>query len=105
VQLSGLRQAWQYEDFIWGIYLNKYIFRGADASTPLWNYIRSLERAGFEVKRYVIMTSRVSRATTDTHSASTLSECTTPPPSGDGTATGSETLTPSTPSTVSAGSG
>lgn len=51
VQLSGLRQAWQYEDFIWGIYLNKWIFRGADASTPLWNYIRSLERAGFEVKR------------------------------------------------------
>lgn len=53
VQLSGLRQAWQYEDFIWGIYLNKWIFRGADGSTPLWNYIRSLERAGFEVKRYV----------------------------------------------------
>jgi sphingolipid C9-methyltransferase len=50
VQLSGLRQAWQYEDFIWGLYLNKYIFRGADASTPLWNYIRSLEMAGFEVK-------------------------------------------------------
>ncbi|KAM0717129.1 hypothetical protein Q7P37_006981 [Cladosporium fusiforme] len=50
VQLSGLRQAWQYEDFLWGIYLNKYIFRGADASTPLWNYIRSLERAGFEIK-------------------------------------------------------
>lgn len=51
VQLSGLRQAWQYEDFIWGLYLNKYIFPGADASTPLWNYVRSLESAGFEVKR------------------------------------------------------
>ena len=51
VQVSGLRQAWQYEDFSWGVYLNKYIFRGADASTPLWNYVRSLERAGFEVKR------------------------------------------------------
>ncbi|PSN61022.1 S-adenosyl-L-methionine-dependent methyltransferase [Corynespora cassiicola Philippines] len=50
VQLSGLRQAWQYEDFIWGSFLNKYIFRGADASTPLWNYVRSLEMAGFEVK-------------------------------------------------------
>ncbi|KAL2865265.1 S-adenosyl-L-methionine-dependent methyltransferase [Aspergillus lucknowensis] len=50
VQLSGLRQAWQYEDFVWGLYLNKYIFRGADASTPLWCYIRSLEKAGFEVK-------------------------------------------------------
>ncbi|PVH97491.1 S-adenosyl-L-methionine-dependent methyltransferase [Periconia macrospinosa] len=50
VQLSGLRQAWQYEDFIWGCFLNKHIFRGADASTPLWNYTRSLEMAGFEVK-------------------------------------------------------
>ena len=30
---------------------DKYIFRGADASTPLWNYVRSLEMAGFEVKR------------------------------------------------------
>ncbi|KAJ6008820.1 hypothetical protein N7522_003836 [Penicillium canescens] len=50
VQLSGLRQAWQYEDFIWGLYLNKYIFRGADASTPLWYYVKCLEQAGFEVK-------------------------------------------------------
>jgi cyclopropane-fatty-acyl-phospholipid synthase len=51
VQLSGLRQAWQYEDFVWGLYLNKYIFRGADASTPLWYYVKCLEQAGFEVKR------------------------------------------------------
>ncbi|KAF4236384.1 hypothetical protein CNMCM6457_002366 [Aspergillus fumigatiaffinis] len=50
VQLSGLRQAWQYEDFVWGLYLNKYIFRGADASTPLWYYVKCLEQAGFEVK-------------------------------------------------------
>lgn len=50
VQLSGLRQAWQYEDFIWGLFLNKYIFRGADASTPLWYYVKCLEQAGFEVK-------------------------------------------------------
>jgi cyclopropane-fatty-acyl-phospholipid synthase len=51
VQLSGLRQAWQYEDFIWGLFLNKYIFRGADASTPLWYYVKCLEQAGFEIKR------------------------------------------------------
>ncbi|KAF5856426.1 hypothetical protein ETB97_007423 [Aspergillus alliaceus] len=50
VQLSGLRQAWQYEDFVWGLYLNKYIFRGADASTPLWYYVKCLEQAGFEIK-------------------------------------------------------
>lgn len=50
VQLSGLRQAWQYEDFVWGLFLNKYIFRGADASTPLWYYVMCLESAGFEIK-------------------------------------------------------
>lgn len=55
LQLSGLRQAWQYEDFVWGLFLNKYIFRGADASTPLWYYVRSLERAGFEIKRYALV--------------------------------------------------
>jgi cyclopropane fatty-acyl-phospholipid synthase-like methyltransferase len=51
VQLSGLRKAWQYEDFIWGLYLNKYIFPGADASTPLGFYISCLEAAGFELKK------------------------------------------------------
>jgi cyclopropane fatty-acyl-phospholipid synthase-like methyltransferase len=50
VQLSGLRRPWQYEDFVWGLYLNKYIFPGADASTPLWYYVSCLEKAGFEVK-------------------------------------------------------
>ncbi|KAI1046703.1 hypothetical protein LB505_006794 [Fusarium chuoi] len=49
VQLSGLRKAWQYEDFIWGLFLNKYIFPGADASTPLSFYVGCLESAGFEV--------------------------------------------------------
>lgn len=51
VQLSGLRRPWQYEDLIWGLYLNKFIFPGADASTPLWYYVSCLEKAGWEVKR------------------------------------------------------
>lgn len=51
VQLSGLRKSWQYEDFIWGLFLNRYIFPGADASTPLGFYVSCLESAGFEVKR------------------------------------------------------
>ncbi|KFY10412.1 hypothetical protein V492_05040 [Pseudogymnoascus sp. VKM F-4246] len=50
VQLSGLRKSWQYEDFIWGLFLNKYIFPGADASTPLSFYVGCLESAGFEIK-------------------------------------------------------
>jgi cyclopropane fatty-acyl-phospholipid synthase-like methyltransferase len=50
LQVAGLRKTWQYEDLIWGLFMNRYIFPGADASTPLNDYIRSLESAGFEVK-------------------------------------------------------
>lgn len=50
MQLAGLRKSWQYEDLNWGIFMNKYIFPGADASTPLSFYISSMEAAGFEVK-------------------------------------------------------
>jgi hypothetical protein len=45
----GLRKAWQYEDLIWGLFMNKYIFPGADASAPLGFVINKLEGAGFEM--------------------------------------------------------
>jgi sphingolipid C9-methyltransferase len=51
VQLAGLRRSWQYEDLNWGLFMNKYIFPGADASTPLANYVGFMEAAGWEVKR------------------------------------------------------
>ncbi|PPJ57172.1 hypothetical protein CBER1_07017 [Cercospora berteroae] len=50
LQIAGLRKPWQYEDLIWGLFMNKYIFPGADASTPLGFFIDKLEGAGFEVK-------------------------------------------------------
>lgn len=50
LQIAGLRKPWQYEDLIWGLFMNKYIFPGADASTPLDFFVSSLEAAGFEVK-------------------------------------------------------
>lgn len=50
LQIAGLRKAWQYEDLVWGLFMNKYIFPGADASTPLGFVIDKLEGAGFEVK-------------------------------------------------------
>lgn len=50
LQMAGLRKAWQYEDLIWGLFMNKYIFPGADASTPLGFVVDRLEGAGFEVK-------------------------------------------------------
>jgi cyclopropane fatty-acyl-phospholipid synthase-like methyltransferase len=50
MQVAGLRATWQYEDFIWGLFMARYVFPGADASTPLYWYVSQLEKAGFEVK-------------------------------------------------------
>lgn len=50
LQIAGLRKFWQYEDLIWGLFMNKYIFPGADASTPLGYVVDKAEGAGFEVK-------------------------------------------------------
>lgn len=50
LQIAGIRKSWQYEDLIWGLFMNKYIFPGADASTPLGWFIDKLEGAGFEVR-------------------------------------------------------
>lgn len=49
LQYAGLRKSWQYEDLVWGLFMNKYIFPGADASTPLAFVVSALESAGFEV--------------------------------------------------------
>lgn len=48
LQYAGLRKSWQYEDLIWGLFMNKYIFPGADASTPLDFVVSKLEGVGFE---------------------------------------------------------
>lgn len=50
LQIAGLRKPWQYEDLLWGLFMNKYIFPGADASAPLGFVIDKLEGAGFEIK-------------------------------------------------------
>tara|TARA_Y100000389_G_scaffold201457_1_gene244230 strand:+ start:2261 stop:3616 length:1356 start_codon:yes stop_codon:yes gene_type:complete len=50
LQIAGLRRAWNYEDLIWGLFMDKYIFPGADASCPLDFVVSNLERNGFEVK-------------------------------------------------------
>lgn len=49
LQVSGLRQGASWEDVAWGLFMSKYIFPGADASTPLHWYVRQCELAGFEV--------------------------------------------------------
>jgi len=50
LQIAGLRRFWQMEDLVWGLFMNKYIFPGADASLPLFWVCNQLEYAGFEVQ-------------------------------------------------------
>lgn len=50
MQVAGLRQGSNWQDVAWGLFMSRYIFPGADASTPLNWYIRQLEHAGFEVQ-------------------------------------------------------
>lgn len=49
LQIAGLRRAWQIEDLIWGLFMGKYVFPGADASCPLAWVVGQLEAGGFEV--------------------------------------------------------
>jgi len=49
LQIAGLRRAWQFEDLLWGNFMGKYIFPGADASCPLYWDVNQCERGGFEV--------------------------------------------------------
>jgi cyclopropane fatty-acyl-phospholipid synthase-like methyltransferase len=37
------------EDMVWGLFMNKYIFPGADASLPLSEMVKAMERAGFDI--------------------------------------------------------
>eukprot|EP01012_Entosiphon_sulcatum_P056626 TRINITY_DN80324_c0_g1_i1.p1 TRINITY_DN80324_c0_g1~~TRINITY_DN80324_c0_g1_i1.p1 ORF type:complete len:470 (+),score=130.33 TRINITY_DN80324_c0_g1_i1:52-1410(+) len=50
MQVAGLRKGSDWEDIQWGLFMSKYIFPGADASTPLNWYVKQLEQAGFEVR-------------------------------------------------------
>lgn len=50
MQVAGLRKGCDYEDMAWGLLMNRYIFPGATASTPLYWYIQEMEKAGFEVE-------------------------------------------------------
>mmetsp|Transcript_41728 Transcript_41728/g.95765 ORF Transcript_41728/g.95765 Transcript_41728/m.95765 type:complete len:166 (-) Transcript_41728:152-649(-) len=46
---SSWQQGANWEDLTWGLFMSRYIFPGADASTPLHWYTKQLELAGFEV--------------------------------------------------------
>lgn len=46
VPLLGMRP----EDLVWGLFMNKYIFSGADASLTLSDMCKYMEKAGFEIQ-------------------------------------------------------
>jgi sphingolipid C9-methyltransferase len=49
MQWTGLRRGSSVEDLVWGLFMAKYIFQGADASLPVAPMINYLERSGFEI--------------------------------------------------------
>ncbi|HEX2735303.1 MAG TPA: class I SAM-dependent methyltransferase [Polyangiaceae bacterium] len=49
LQWTGLRRALKPEDMIWGLFMSKYIFPGADAALPPSSMIKTLEKAGLEI--------------------------------------------------------
>ncbi len=55
MQIAGLRErdslffGPNQEDLVWGLFMNEYIFSGADASMPLHWDLKNIEKAGFEV--------------------------------------------------------
>lgn len=51
IQMAGVRRTWTFEDLVWILFMGKYIFPGADASTSNSWVIAQLERNGFEVHR------------------------------------------------------
>jgi cyclopropane fatty-acyl-phospholipid synthase-like methyltransferase len=50
MQVAGFRRGADYKDLAWALFMGRYIFPGANASTPLYWYIEQLEQAGFEVE-------------------------------------------------------
>jgi cyclopropane fatty-acyl-phospholipid synthase-like methyltransferase len=49
MQWTGLRRRSSVEDLIWGLFMAKYIFPGADASLPLAPMMNAMEKANFEI--------------------------------------------------------
>jgi cyclopropane fatty-acyl-phospholipid synthase-like methyltransferase len=49
LQWTGLRRQSTTEDLVWGLFMAKYIFAGADASLPAAPMIGAMEKAGFEI--------------------------------------------------------
>jgi cyclopropane fatty-acyl-phospholipid synthase-like methyltransferase len=49
LQWTGLRRGLRPEDLIWGLFMNKYVFPGADASLCPSAMLKAMEKAGWEM--------------------------------------------------------
>jgi cyclopropane fatty-acyl-phospholipid synthase-like methyltransferase len=49
MQWTGLRRHSSVEDLVWGLFMAKYVFAGADASLPLAPMMNAMEKANWEI--------------------------------------------------------
>jgi cyclopropane fatty-acyl-phospholipid synthase-like methyltransferase len=49
LQWTGLRRGLRPEDLIWGLFVGKYVFPGADAALPPSAMLKAMEKAGLEL--------------------------------------------------------
>jgi cyclopropane fatty-acyl-phospholipid synthase-like methyltransferase len=80
LQWTGLRRSLQPEDLMWGLFMNKHIFPGADAGLPLSSMLKVAEKSGWEVQgvenvsRHYGHTLRVWRSNWESHRQSIVAE-------------------------------
>jgi cyclopropane fatty-acyl-phospholipid synthase-like methyltransferase len=67
LQWTGLRGDMRPEDLIWGLFMNKYVFPGADASLCLWPMSRWMEKANFEIHSIENVTNHYGMTIKDWH--------------------------------------
>jgi len=49
LQWTGLRKAMRPEDLMWGLFMNRHVFPGADASLPCAGMLKPMEKSNFEI--------------------------------------------------------
>jgi sphingolipid C9-methyltransferase len=80
LQWTGLRRKLQPEDLMWGLFINKHIFPGADAALPLSSMLKVAEKSGWEVhgvenvSSHYSQTLRLWRANWESHRSHIVAE-------------------------------
>ena len=67
LQWTGLRKALRPEDLIWGLFMNRHIFPGADASLCAFAMLKHMEKANFEIHSVENVTIHYSRTLKQWH--------------------------------------